>query len=1466
MRKHLALIIFLIFSCVSGFSQGLSFTCPRDTILSCGNSCFNLPVKFPDIRSQTSNYEVTLQTPQTIQCYPQVPPGTPGPSANLTIDDRYSSVIPLPFPFTFYGTVYNSIIVSTNGFVSFDVSKTGTFSHYDDNGDLPNTLYDRAIIMGPYHDLDPSLNTSPTQQIKYETIGTAPNRKWVLSFFRVPMFNCTSLIDNIHQIVLNERTNIVEVVLVNKQICTTWQNGRAMVGIQNFDRTSGLMAPGRKESDLPWGSIGMNETWRFIPSAGAILYKSLRLLNSTGGIVATGDTTRIDAANFGWTFNNVCVPGGSTFFVVETTYDDPFTPGATLISRDTINVQKNAALPATATTTSTACGGANGTITVNVTPGNGVAPFQYSLNSGPLQAGNVFTNVGGGPQLVYVTDATGCDTAFTVIVAVTANIPSTFTSTQTTCNTASDGTITITPTGGSAPYLFTLTGPGGPYGPQASGTFTGLAAGTYAVSFADANGCTGSRTGMVVTSAGANPTASTSTTGTTCNGATNGTITINPNPAGNYIYTLNPGNVVQVNNNVFTGLASGTYTIFYQSPTGCSGTATGIIVPSGSQLSGAATTTATCSGGATGSITVQTTGAGPFTFTLNPGNITQTNPTFTGLAAGTYSATFTTAAGCTSAVINNIVVSNGAALTGTATATDPSCNGAADGTITVTASGGGPYTYTLNPGNITQSSNIFTGLNAGTYTITFTSGGCTGTVAPNTVVPAGTALTATATSTTTSCNTAADGTITVSPSGNGPFTFVLNPGNIAQSSPTFTGLSAGTYNITFSTASGCNGAVNPDVVVAAGPALSSTFSTTPTTCPTSADGSITVNVTGNGPFSYTLNPGNITQTSNVFTGLTAGNYTVNFSNAAGCTGSINGPAVVIAGPALSSTTTVTNAVCFGINDGSVIINPTSGNAPYAYTLLPATGPQASNSFTNLAPGTYNYSFSDAGNCTGAGTFTITSNPQITSTATVVQPLCNAGADGSVTFQVNGGVAPYTYLLQPGTVFQSSNTFNGLAAGTYTFTIRDNENCSRDTVITIAEPTPLTATAANTRPATCAGNDGEITITANGGTTPYQYSLDNGTTYVTNNVIVAPAVGAYNILVRDANGCIANASTTVALVDNMFLTLGPDTTICAGSPYTLQPQTNPQTNVFRWRSIPVSAINSLSDTTIKNPIATPNSSVQYVLNAAWGACSRTDTIAVNVLLRPVPNAGADQTICPYISTALTGSVSNTSGTVNYTWTPAVYLDTTGGQTVTATPPPGAATTFTLTVTDNYGCNYRETDEVVVTTRPPVQAFAGNDTIAVLGVPHQLFGTGGTVYSWTPGTPLNNPNIQNPLATLQNDTRFILRVEDVIGCTGFDTVFVKVYTGPTYYVPNAFTPNNDGRNDIFRAVPVGITSTEYFRVFNRYGQLVFETNKFLKGWNGTYLGRPQAGGAYVWMVKGLDRNGKTVEMKGTVILVR
>lgn len=1387
--KKILLPFILLFTIINTQSQNLSYTCPRDTILGCNTACFTLKAQFPDIRSLSDDYTIK-NVSSSSACRPYVDPGGPGPSTNLDDDDFYSSILNLPFNFPFYGTNYNSLVVSTNGYVSFDLSNSLQSSHYEilNNGgflsatsgtplDLPSNLYDRALIMGPYHDINPFYTTSPTKQIKYEVYGTAPNRKWILSFFKIPLFStpvCNILIENTHQIILHESTGIIEVFIRDKQICTTWNQGRAMVGLQDFTTTKGIMAPGRKASDAAWGSIGMNETWRFIPKNGSTLYRSVQLLDATGSIVSNGDTSRIDSNTFETSFPNVCPPPGNSLYVIKTTYqkiDDP-TPGAIIYSLDTINILRQAALPLTATILPTTCGMNTGTITVTVAGGSG--PYSYSLDGGPAQTSNVFTNVSAGSHTVFAQDANGCNNTVTITVTAISSIPSTVVVTNTSCPGVNNGTITVTPTAGTAPFTFTLNG--GPA--QPTGLFGPLAAGSYTIAFTDVNGCTGSTNATVV--GGANITVTLVNTATSCPGVNNGTITITP-----------------------------------------------------------------------------VTGTAPYSYSLD-GGPAQTSNVFTNLAPGTHSLTIVDANGCTGT--RSPFIGTGSGITSTGIPTATSCPGVNNGTITINPTNGtAPYSYSLD-GGPSQASNVFTGVAAGTHTVAIVdANGCTGT--RTVTVTTGAGITGSATSTATSCPGVNNGTITVTPtSGTAPYTYSIDGGPF-QPSNIFTGVSDGPHTITFRDVNNCTGTAN--ITVTPGTGLTGTTTSIGTSCPTVNNGSITVTATtGTAPYQYSIN-GGPSQGSNIFTGLAPATYTITFTDAIGCIGTLT--ETVSSGTNISSTLNVTNPPCANINDGIIVIIPTSGTPGYQYSIN--GGPsQANNTFSGLPPGPYAISITDAIGCTGTNNTVLTTNTAISTTVSMTMPLCNGDANGSITLTPSGGVTPYEYSINGGAVYQASGTFSNLAAGTHTIRIKDFAGCLKDTTVVLGQPSLLTAAAINSAPASCSGNDGTITVTGNGGTGAYQYSI-NGVNFQPGNVFTAPAVGPYvNINVKDANGCIATTSTTVVLVDGMFLTLGPDTTICVGATVRMLPQTSAGTSIYNWRPLnpTLTNVNTIDTVTIRNATVTPLDTATYILNARWGACVREDTITVNILHKPVAHAGQDTAICDLSSATLMGSASNLSGPVFYVWSPASLVDDDSAAVTIATPP--VTQLYTLTVTDNYGCNFSVSDDVLVTVQPPVPAYAGNDTIAVLGVPHQLSASGGVSYLWSPSFPLNISTAQNPLATLTSDQQFVVKVTDIAGCFGYDTVFVQVYNGPNYYVPNAFSPNGDGLNDIFRAIPVGIAQTDYFRVFNRFGELVFETNQWLRGWDGKFKGKTQPVGTYVWIVKGIDKNGKVVEMKGTVMLLQ
>jgi gliding motility-associated-like protein len=316
-------------------------------------------------------------------------------------------------------------------------------------------------------------------------------------------------------------------------------------------------------------------------------------------------------------------------------------------------------------------------------------------------------------------------------------------------------------------------------------------------------------------------------------------------------------------------------------------------------------------------------------------------------------------------------------------------------------------------------------------------------------------------------------------------------------------------------------------------------------------------------------------------------------------------------------------------------------------------------------------------------------------------------------------------------------------------------------------------------------------------------------------------GAYTYSFVNANGCIST--------DTLHLTVNTST-------YRVENQMACRN--FIWHNVNY----------------TSSGTYLYRYNNGFG-CPSVDTLHLAINARP--NLGQDVTrkIC-YGSTfdltslfSLSGLQSNWTFNGNLVNNPALaYMNG----------------IYQLVVTDISGCN--DTAKVNLAINPPVIANAGNDTVVQLNTSFQLHGSGGSTYLWSPSGVLNNSNVASPLATISNSTQFVLIVFDNLGCSDSDSILVRAISGPQIYVPNSFTPNGDGLNDIFKPIYVGIYKINYFSIFNRYGEKIFETSSINIGWDGKFKGSNQPMTNYIWIVSGKDKNNNPVQKKGNVLLIR
>jgi gliding motility-associated-like protein len=362
----------------------------------------------------------------------------------------------------------------------------------------------------------------------------------------------------------------------------------------------------------------------------------------------------------------------------------------------------------------------------------------------------------------------------------------------------------------------------------------------------------------------------------------------------------------------------------------------------------------------------------------------------------------------------------------------------------------------------------------------------------------------------------------------------------------------------------------------------------------------------------------------------------------------------------------------------------------------------------------------------------------------------------------------------------------------------------------------------------------------------------------NPVVFPKRTTTYVLSVTDQGGCKNSDSVRVNVIDSITVDGGIDTSICRTDSIAL----TAEGSAIHYNWTP--SIGVIGSPDMKNVLARPDITTSYIVTGNIGICEAKDTVNVQVTDYPRAVAGTDAIICFGNSTQLSGNITGSS----FTWSPENSL--TNSNTLTPLANPTSTTSYILTVYDTLGCPKPGRDTVVVTVDPPVMASAGNDTAVIAGQPIQLNASGGTTYTWTPSTGMNNPSVADPIVILSatyDSVTYKVKVSTTGGCFAEDDVTVRVFkTGPDIFIPTAFTPNGDGRNDILKPIPVGITTFNYFRIYNRWGQMVYSSSNFGSGWDGTVDGKQQGSGTYVFMARAIDFQGHVISKKGTIILIR
>ncbi len=839
-------------------------------------------------------------------------------------------------------------------------------------------------------------------------------------------------------------------------------------------------------------------------------------------------------------------------------------------------------------------GGGTGVIVVSSTGGGGT--YEYSKDGGlSWQPIGTFSGLVAGSYSIWVRDKVTPSCVYSGLAPITISQPSVLGLSEVSashvnvvCHGGGTGVIVVSATGGAGTYEYSKDGG---LSWQPIGTFSGLTAGSYSIWVRDAATPSCVYSGLApiaITQPGALSLSevSTSHVNVVCHGGSTGVIVVSATGgAGTYEYSKDGGLSWQ-SSGTFSGLTAGSYSIWVRdaAAVSCVYSGLGAIMISEPSLALALVETVAshvnvvCKGGATGVIVVSATGgAGTYEYSKDGGLSWQSSGTFSGLTAGSYSIWVRDAAAvsCVYSGLGAIVISEPSlalALVETvASHVNVVCNGGGTGVIVVSATGGaGTYEYSKD-GVMWQSSGTFSGLTAGSYSIQVRDAAAVSCVysglAPITITqPASLTLVETVAShVNVVCNGGGTGVIVVSSTGGGgTYEYSKDGGLSWQPIGTFSGLVAGSYSIWV------RDKVTPSCVYSGlAPITISqpsvlglsevSASHVNVVCHGGGTGVIVVSATGGaGTYEYSKDGGLSWQPIGTFSGLTAGSYSIWVRDAAtpSCVYSGLAPIAITQPGALSLSevsTSHVNVVCHGGSTGVIVVSATGGAGTYEYSKDGGLSWQSSGTFSGLTAGSYSIWVRDAAavSCvySGLGAIMI-SEPSLAlalveTVASHVNVVCKGGATGVIVVSATGGAGTYEYSKDGGLSWQSSGTFSGLTAGSYSIWVRDAAavSCvySGLGAIVISEPSlalALVETVASHVNVVCnGGGTGVIVVSATGGAGTYEYSKD-GVMWQSSGTFSGLTAGSYSIQVRDAAAvsCVYSGLAPITITQPASLTL------------------------------------------------------------------------------------------------------------------------------------------------------------------------------------------------------------------------------------------------------------------------------------------------------------------------------------------
>jgi len=878
-----------------------------------------------------------------------------------------------------------------------------------------------------------------------------------------------------------------------------------------------------------------------------------------------------------------------------------------------------------------------------------------------------------------------------------------------------------------------------------------------------------------------------------------------------------------------------------------------------------------CAGGTVDSLSHFTSGGtAPYEFLWSTG---ATTGAITGVTTGAYWLQVIDTNNCVAADSINVGQPNPLALN--ILADSVPCFDGNDGLAYVDSITGGspPYSFQWDAATGSQMNDTAVGLTVGTYVLTVLDfNNCP--VSDTVEVFQYPAIVLAHTQANVTCFGDSDGSIDLSVSGGvSPYAYSwTGPNTFASINQDVNGLEAGTYVVEVTDANGCLDTLSIDIT--SPPALALTIDSTNITCKDLSDGTATVTaVGGSGGFIYAWSDA-LSQNTALATNLDAGTYQVVVTDVNGC---VDSSTVNIEEPdsLILTLLGVTDVLCNGASTGAVSVNTAGGTTAYSYQWTNGGG--SNEDLSGASAGTYTLTVTDANNCTDQLTATIAEPAALSINLAGTDILCSGGADGEIDATVTGGVIPYTYVWTgPNGYTNNIEDVTGLTGGTYTLSVTDSNNCVLTQTITINEPTDVVITFSDS-PVNCfGGNDGSLTASVvSGGTAPFSFQWDAAA----NNQLTATATGltagSYTVTVTDANGCVYTNSASVSEPQAPLSILMDSTNIsCAGyndGTGTASVSGGTPGYSYLWNDPQAQTTATATDL--------PSGNFQVTVTDANG-CVITGSVNIEEPNAINISAVADSTNCFGEATGGISVVASGGTGIGF----AYSID--GGETFQSSPdffnlPAGI---YDEIIVQDLGSNIACLSPLTSATvyEQPYFTFEvvpGDTTLQLeesvnlsLNVTSPNYTNNDIAQvSWFPSTGLNCTDCVDPtVLTYDSYTEYTATVyyygDDNELCNAVASTIIIVENNLALYIPNAFTPSNyDNVNNRFEVYGEGI---EYvtMQVYNRIGEKIFESSNQQVGWDGTYKGELQNPGVYTYYVSVEYLDGKVIDRKGSVTLIR